>query len=159
MLSYCLLKGDLIVMQFLDQLEAQLLLYDQHLSHSWSYSVKNKMFLAKHSFNFTLSILFLLLLLPPSGSFFFYELLIKLLSWIDSEADLNSSYNKIQKEKNAHFSQTIYKIHYNNFCISLSTWEVQCLNQRCSKVTLKVKFLAQPGKKNAWTIPNWNRHS
>lgn len=74
-LSYFLLKCDLIVMEFLDLLEAQLLLCDLHLSRSWRYSVKDKMFLAKHSFNFTLSVP------PPTNAsqwkFFFSEERVK----------------------------------------------------------------------------------
>jgi len=66
--------------------------------------------------------------------------------------------NLIQKEDNAHFRQTAWKIHYNKLCIRFGTWKVWCLNQSHSKVTPKSKFLAGLGGKNGWAVSNWNRH-
>ena len=71
--------------------------------------------------------------------------------------------NLIQKEslknENAHFSQTAFKIRYNNLCIRFGTWKVRRLNQSCSKVARKAKIPAGLGEINGWAVPNWNRRS
>ena len=57
-------------------------------------------------------------------------------------------YNLVRKVKNAHFSQTAYKIRYHNLCIRFGTWKVWHLNQSRSKVTSKAKFPAGLSEKN-----------
>ena len=63
------------------------------------------------------------------------------------------------KNENAHFSQTAFKIRYNNLCIRFGTWKVRHLNQSCSKVARKAKIPAGLGEINGWAVPNWNRRS
>ena len=80
-------------------------------------------------------------------------------SYVLVRPGFNCSWTKFKSWKNALFSQTAFKIRYNNLCIRFGIWKVRRQNQIRSKVAPKLKYPGALGENNGWDLPNWNRRS